>query len=136
MTAASCCGLTHACQGQTPHRSCVAGDRRFRLIRCDDQFYVQYRNDSAIGAGESLSIAVSMGADPRAVLTATVIGGSCAYANPLIGMPANMMASSAAIINLSTTPRPVSPDYQNKSIVSLILLPILSLSSVINGCSD
>lgn len=38
----------------------------------------------------SLSIAAGMGADPRAVLMATVIGSSCAYATP-IGMPANMM---------------------------------------------
>ncbi|MCI8743549.1 MAG: SLC13/DASS family transporter, partial [Lachnospiraceae bacterium] len=37
-----------------------------------------------------LSIAQSMGADPRAVLMACVIGGSCAYATP-IGMPANTM---------------------------------------------
>ncbi len=42
----------------------------------------------------SLSIAAGMGADPRAVLMATVIGGSCAYATP-IGMPANMMVLSA-----------------------------------------
>ena len=37
-----------------------------------------------------LSIATEMGADPRAVLMACVIGGSCAYATP-IGMPANTM---------------------------------------------
>lgn len=42
----------------------------------------------------SLSIAAGMGADPRAVLMATVIGSSCAYATP-IGMPANMMVLSA-----------------------------------------
>lgn len=37
-----------------------------------------------------LSIATGMGADPKAVLMACVIGGSCAYATP-IGMPANIM---------------------------------------------
>ncbi len=42
----------------------------------------------------SLSIAAGMGADPKAVLMATVIGSSCAYATP-IGMPANMMVLSA-----------------------------------------
>lgn len=41
-----------------------------------------------------LSIAQGMGADPRAVLMACVIGGSCAYATP-IGMPANTMVVSA-----------------------------------------
>ncbi|CUQ60845.1 Uncharacterised protein [Dorea longicatena] len=35
-----------------------------------------------------------MGADPRAVLMACVIGGSCAYATP-IGMPANTMVVGA-----------------------------------------
>ena len=41
-----------------------------------------------------LSIAQGMGADPRAVLMACVIGGSCAYATP-IGMPANTMVIGA-----------------------------------------
>lgn len=55
----------------------------------------------------SLSIAAGMGADPRAVLMATVIGSSCAYATP-IGMPANMMVLSAGAINSSITPSPAS----------------------------
>lgn len=41
-----------------------------------------------------MSIAANLGADPRAVLMAIVIGGSCAYATP-IGMPANLMVLSA-----------------------------------------
>src|SRR5690606_30745972 len=41
-----------------------------------------------------MSIAAYLGADPRAVLMAIVIGGSCAYATP-IGMPANLMVLSA-----------------------------------------
>ena len=41
-----------------------------------------------------VSIAQGMGADPRAVLIACVIGGSCAYAPP-IGMPANTMVLGA-----------------------------------------
>ncbi len=48
--------------GQTPHRSCVAYRRC--LIRCDDQLYVQYRNDSAVGAGEFVHCR-RYGADPR-----------------------------------------------------------------------
>ena len=38
----------------------------------------------------AVSLANSLGADPRAVVIATVIAGSCAYATP-IGMPANTM---------------------------------------------
>lgn len=41
-----------------------------------------------------LSIAAGIGADPRAVLMAIVIAGSCAYATP-IGMPANTMVLTA-----------------------------------------
>lgn len=55
----------------------------------------------------SLSIAAGMGADPKAVLMATVIGSSCAYATP-IGMPANMMVLSAGGYKLSITPNPAS----------------------------
>lgn len=47
----------------------------------------------------SLSIASAMGADPRAVLMATVIGGSMAYATP-IGMPANTMVYGLGGISL------------------------------------
>ena len=46
-----------------------------------------------------LSIAQGMGADPRAVLMACVIGGSCAYATP-IGMPANTMATVVSMVIL------------------------------------
>ena len=38
----------------------------------------------------AVSLAESLNADPRAVVIATVIAGSCAYATP-IGMPANTM---------------------------------------------
>ena len=38
----------------------------------------------------AVSLANNLGADPRAVVIATVIAGSCAYATP-IGMPANTM---------------------------------------------
>lgn len=47
--------------------------------------------------GGTLSLAAALqstGADPRAVLMACVIGGSCAYATS-IGMPANTMVVGA-----------------------------------------
>lgn len=49
---------------------------------------------TALMAPICMSIAQGMGADPRAVLMACVIGGSCAYATP-IGMPANTMVVGA-----------------------------------------
>ncbi|HEL6469731.1 TPA: SLC13/DASS family transporter [Klebsiella pneumoniae] len=72
----------------------------------------------------SLSIAAGMGADPRAVLMATVIGSSCAYATP-IGMPANMMVLSAGGYKFVDYPKSGIPLIIVSTIVSLILLPIL-----------
>ena len=72
----------------------------------------------------SLSIAAGMGADPRAVLMATVIGSSCAYATP-IGMPANMMVLSAVGYKFVDYAKSGIPLIIVSTIVSLILLPIL-----------
>lgn len=71
----------------------------------------------------SLSIATGMGADPRAVLMATVIGGSCAYATP-IGMPANTMVLSAGGYKFRDYVKAGLPLIVCSTIVSLILLPI------------
>ncbi len=72
----------------------------------------------------SLSIATGMGADPRAVLMATVIGGSCAYATP-IGMPANTMVLRAGGYRFMDYVKAGMPLIVCSTIVSLILLPIL-----------
>ncbi|MGV5029261.1 SLC13/DASS family transporter [Klebsiella pneumoniae] len=72
----------------------------------------------------SLSIAAGMGADPRAVLMATVIGSSCAYATP-IGMPANMMVLSAGGYKFVDYAKSGIALIIVSTIVSLILLPIL-----------
>ncbi len=72
----------------------------------------------------SLSIAMGMGADPRAVLMATVIGGSCAYATP-IGMPANTMVLSAGGYRFRDYMKAGLPLIVCSTIVSLILLPLL-----------
>lgn len=71
----------------------------------------------------SLSIATGMGADPRAVLMATVIGGSCAYATP-IGMPANTMVLSAGGYKFRDYAKAGLPLIACSTVVSLILLPI------------
>ncbi|MCO8291050.1 SLC13 family permease [Tetragenococcus halophilus] len=72
----------------------------------------------------SLSIATGMGADPRAVLMATVIGGSCAYATP-IGMPANTMVLSPGGYKFMDYVKAGLPLIVVSTIVSLVLLPIL-----------
>ena len=71
----------------------------------------------------SVSIAANMGADPRAVLMATVIGGSCAYATP-IGMPANTMVLSVGGYKFRDYVKAGLPLIVVATIVSLVLLPI------------
>lgn len=70
-----------------------------------------------------LSIAQGMGADPRAVLMACVIGGSCAYATP-IGMPANTMVVGAGGYTFMDYVKAGVPLIFIATIVSMIILPI------------
>ena len=71
-----------------------------------------------------ISIAQGMGADPRAVLMACVIGGSCAYATP-IGMPANTMVVTAGGYTFKDYAKAGIPLILVATVVSMILLPIL-----------
>ncbi|MFS0786626.1 SLC13 family permease [Shouchella sp. 1P09AA] len=71
----------------------------------------------------SLSIAASIGADPRAVLMATVIGGSLAFATP-IGMPANAMIYNIGGYRFIDYVKAGVPMILVAIIVSMILLPI------------
>lgn len=70
-----------------------------------------------------LSIATAMGADPRAVLMATVIGGSMAFATP-IGMPANTMVYSLGGYRFTDYVKAGAPLIVISIIVGMILLPI------------
>ena len=70
-----------------------------------------------------LSIAQGMGADPRAVLMACVIGGSCAYATP-IGMPANTMVLGAGGYTFKDYAKSGLPLIVIATVVSMIILPI------------
>ena len=70
-----------------------------------------------------VSIAQGMGADPRAVLMACVIGGSCAYATP-IGMPANTMVLGAGGYTFLDYTKSGLPLIVIATVVSMIILPI------------
>lgn len=78
---------------------------------------------TALMAPICLSIAQGMGADPRAVLMACVIGGSCAYATP-IGMPANTMVVGAGDYTFMDYVKAGLPLILIATIVSMIILPI------------
>ena len=78
---------------------------------------------TALMAPICLSIAQGMNADPRAVLMACVIGGSCAYATP-IGMPANTMVVGAGGYTFMDYVKSGLPLIVIATIVSMIILPI------------
>ena len=78
---------------------------------------------TALMAPIAVSIAQGMGADPRAVLMACVIGGSCAYATP-IGMPANTMVVTAGGYTFKDYAKAGVPLILVSTVVSMILLPI------------
>ena len=70
-----------------------------------------------------LVFAAAMGADPRVVLMACVIGGSCAYATP-IGMPANTMVLGVGGYSFLDYTKSGLPLIFIATAVSMILLPI------------
>ena len=72
----------------------------------------------------SLSISTQIGSDPRAVLMATVIGGSLAYATP-IGMPANVMVLGPGRYTFMDYTRAGLPLILVSTVVAMILLPLL-----------
>ncbi|MBR3019527.1 MAG: SLC13/DASS family transporter [Clostridia bacterium] len=78
---------------------------------------------TALLAPICLSIAQGMGADPRAVLMACVIGGSCAYATP-IGMPANTMVVGAGDYTFMDYVKSGAPLILIATVVSMVILPI------------
>lgn len=71
----------------------------------------------------AVSLAESLNADPRAVVIATVIAGSCAYATP-IGMPANTMVVTAGGYTFKDYAKAGVPMILVATVVSMILLPI------------
>ena len=71
----------------------------------------------------SISIANGMGADPSAVVMATVIAGSCAHATP-IGMPSNAMVLAPGGYKFMDYVKAGLPLIVVSTVVSLILLPI------------
>ena len=78
---------------------------------------------TAMMAPICVSIAQGLGADPRAVLMACVIGGSCAYATP-IGMPANTMVVGAGNYKFMNYVKAGMPLIVIATVISMILLPI------------
>ena len=72
----------------------------------------------------AVSLANNLGADPRAVVIATVIAGSCAYATP-IGMPANTMVVGLGGYKFKDYVKSGLPLILVSFVICMILLPVL-----------
>ena len=93
------------------------------LLCCVMTNFMSNTATTALMAPICLSIAQGMGADPRAVLMAGVIGGSCAYVTP-IGMPANTMVVGAGNYKFIDYAKSGLPLIVIATVISMIILPI------------
>ena len=72
----------------------------------------------------AVSLAQSLGADPRSMIIATVISCSCAYATP-IGMPANTMVVGLGGYKFNDYLKSGLPLILVSFVICMVLLPIL-----------
>lgn len=93
------------------------------LLCCVMTNFMSNTATTALMAPICLSIAQGMGADPRAVLMACVIGGSCAYVTP-IGMPANTMVVGAGNYKFIDYAKSGLPLIVIATVISMIILPV------------
>lgn len=93
------------------------------LLCCVMTNFMSNTATTALMAPICLSIAQGMGADPRAVLMACVIGGSCAYVTQ-IGMPANTMVVGAGNYKFIDYAKSGLPLIVIATVISMIILPI------------
>lgn len=93
------------------------------LLCCAMTNFMSNTATTALMAPICLSIAQGMGADPRAVLMACVIGGSCAYVTP-IGMPANTMVVGAGNYKFIDYAKSGLSLIVIATVISMIILPI------------
>lgn len=94
------------------------------VLSCALTNFMSNTATAALLAPIGLSIANSLGADPRAVLMAVVVGSSCAFASP-IATPANTMILSVGHYRFADYARAGVPLIVVTIVIAMILLPIL-----------
>ena len=94
------------------------------IVTCALTNFMSNTATTALMIPIAVSLANSLGADPRAVVIATVIAGSCAYATP-IGMPANTMIVGLGGYKFRDYVKSGLPLILVSFAVCMILLPIL-----------
>ena len=94
------------------------------IVTCAMTNFMSNTATTALMVPIAVSLAQGVGADPRAVVVATVIAGSCAYATP-IGMPANTMVVGIGGYKFRDYVKAGLPMILCSFIICMILLPIL-----------
>ncbi len=94
------------------------------IVTCALTNFMSNTATTALMLPIAVSLANNLGADPRAVVIATVIAGSCAYATP-IGMPANTMVVGLGGYKFKDYVKSGLPLILVSFGICMILLPIL-----------
>lgn len=94
------------------------------VVTCTMTNFMSNTATTALMVPIAVSLAQGLGADPRAVVVATVIAGSCAYATP-IGMPANTMVVGIGGYKFRDYVKAGMPLILCSFIICMVLLPIL-----------
>ena len=94
------------------------------IITCALTNFMSNTATTALMDPIAVALAQGVGADPRAVVVATVIAGSCAYATP-IGMPANTMVVGISGYSFRDYVKAGLPLIGVSFVICMVLLPIL-----------
>ena len=94
------------------------------IVGCTLTNFMSNTATTALMIPISVSLAQSLGADPRSMVIATVISCSCAYATP-IGMPANTMVVGLGGYKFNDYVKSGLPLIGVSFVICMVLLPIL-----------